>query len=119
MDSTAPHEGALYRSLEIDGHRFELRYGYYEEGERILGEPVVVYPDLEKRRMYCNRGYRLVTAVQTPCAYYTISGAGEPEYCCSDCLHYSDPAEEIARCLCIEQQKPQNNPSGTNKENGK
>lgn len=38
-----PKEGDIYKVVKIDGHVFELRFGFYEEFEREKGEPVVVY----------------------------------------------------------------------------
>ena len=45
-------EGDLYEVLEVYGHTFELRYGYYEERERARGEPIPIYPDFKKHPLY-------------------------------------------------------------------
>lgn len=95
-----PKEGDLYMEVNRYGYTFELRYGYYEETDRKCGEPVAIYPDLKNNPIYTAEGYRLVTAVQTPCEYYNVAGDFIPEECCGDCIYYNDSKNEIDICLC-------------------
>lgn len=105
-DRTRPPEGALYQSLSVGGHTLELRYGYYEESDRALGEPVVLYPDFSALPLYDPEGRPLVSAVQEPCEHYRPLLAELPEDCCSDCIHYPDTRAEIAVCDCPARRRP-------------
>ena len=96
---TLPCEGDLYRTITIDEHKFELRYGYYAEFER-GGDPVVIYPNLLKERLYTKEGKMLVSAVQDPCKHYGVPHGREKNDCCGDCIYYSEPRDEIGICLC-------------------
>lgn len=95
-----PKEGDLYATVSVGGHTFDIRYGYYEESDRTLCEPVVVYPDLKNKPVFSPEGYRLVTAVQGPCEHYAVTDGHEPEECCSDCMYYPNAKEEIGVCRC-------------------
>ncbi len=101
--NSPPKEGDIYKIVNIDGHTFELRYGYYEEYERKNSEPVVIYPDLT-RRIYTKDGYLIVTAIQDPCSYYEISEHKARDECCVDCIHYSSPDNDIGICKCMHNQ---------------
>lgn len=94
-----PKEGDLYKVIKIGDHRFELRFGYYEEFERIRGEPVVIYPNLADRQLFDNDGKRIVTAVQEPCSYYKAQGRNTGDGCCCDCFHYRF-GDDIGVCDC-------------------
>lgn len=96
-DHLLPEEGDLYKVIEIDRYTFELRYGYYEEFERKNGFPVVIFPDLEKERLYTGDGYRLVTQVQDCCEYYSTE-TSPPEEWCSDCIYFVNDENEIGIC---------------------
>lgn len=98
-----PREGDLYKRITVAGHTFELRYGYYEDNERELCPPVVIFPDLMSQRLYCRDGYPLVTQIQDICEYYK-SNTDHPENWCGDCDHFSGEHPEIGICRC-EQQK--------------
>ena len=94
-----PREGDLYRIITVEGHRFELRYGYYAEFER-GGDPVVIYPNLMKERLYTSDGKMLACSVQEPCEHYLVPYGKEKNDCCDDCIYYSEPRDEISICLC-------------------
>lgn len=99
MNSNAPpKEGDIYKVVKVDEYTFELRFGYYEDFERAFGEPVVVYPDLTKRRLYTKDGYPIVTAIQEVCSYYEVPEHKARDECCSDCIHYSHTDDEIGIC---------------------
>ena len=95
-----PREGDLYKIVRIGEHTFELRFGFYAEFERKLGEPVVVYPNLKQNRFYTPEGYRIVTAIQDPCECYRVSGYKVWDECCNDCDYYRISGEEIGICTC-------------------
>lgn len=96
-DQLLPKEGDLYKVIKIDGHTFELRYGYYEEYERQNLPPVVIYPDLEKERLYTSDGYRIVSQVQDCCEYYNTEDLPAEEWC-SDCIYFNNDEKEIGIC---------------------
>ena len=98
--SPYPKEGQLFKTLLIDGHIFELRYGYYADFERKSGEPVIIYPDLIDKPLYTNQGQRIVTAIQDPCKHYRVSNNKIRDESCSDCLYYATPESEIGICQC-------------------
>ncbi|MBE7065528.1 MAG: hypothetical protein E7384_06945 [Ruminococcaceae bacterium] len=96
-DSSIPKEGDLYKEITISGHIFELRYGYYEEYERQNGPPVVIYPDLEKEKIFTEDGYRIVSQVQDSCEYYKTETLPAEEWC-SDCIYFFYEEKEIGVC---------------------
>lgn len=98
-DRLTPKEGELYKQLTVAGHSFELRYGYYEESERDLCPPVVLYPNLIADPRYSAEGYPLVTHVQDACEHCRTADEQEA-YWCSDCIHYSREHREIGVCRC-------------------
>ena len=107
IKNRTPREGELFLEITIDGHRFELRYGHYEESDRIKGDPVPIYPDLKKQPVYTKDGKPLVTAIQTPCAYYdVVPGHEDEEYCCN-CIYYSNIKDEISICECKKRRLPE------------
>lgn len=97
--NAGPREGDLYKRLEVAGHHFELRYGYYEDHERQLCPPVVIFPNLHDAPRYTADGYPLVTQVQDPCEHYCAIDDQESNWC-SDCAHYSGEYREISICRC-------------------
>lgn len=99
-----PKEGDIYKIIQLGSHRFELRYGFYEDFERRLGEPVVIYPDLEKEPLYDASGKRIVTAIQDPCRHYRIANGSSGNNCCCDCEHYRHFGDDIGICACCENQ---------------
>ena len=95
-----PIEGEIYKVVEIDGNKFELRYGYNEEFEREQGIPVVLFPDLKSSPRYTEDGYRIVTSVQEPCEHYVPADSDQFEDWCADCVHYPGVHHEIGVCKC-------------------
>lgn len=98
-ESMIPKEGELYKAMTVAGHAFELRYGYYEDHERQVCPPVVVFPDLIAAPLYSEDGYPLVTQIQDPCEHYTIAEGGEEEWC-GDCAFFHGEHREIGICRC-------------------
>ncbi len=99
-----PREGDLYKRVTVAGHQFELRYGYYEEQERLSYPPVVLFPDLSEGLLHCEKGYPLVTQVQDPCEFYCPK-KGAPDNWCGDCSHYEAEHREIGICRCEHRRK--------------
>ncbi len=102
MVNAPPKEGELYKRIQIGNHVFELKYGYYTESDRILGEPVVLYPDLKRQLLHDHNGKRIVTAIQDPCRHYLSSAGKASEECCCDCEHYRYCGDDIGICACTE-----------------
>lgn len=102
MNSAAqiPTEGQLYKVIQIDEHKFELRYGYHDEEERQHFHPVVLFPDLSEAPCRTRDGYPIVTAVQDPCDHYTVPPGQEPEQWCADCIYYPGVHHEMGICSC-------------------
>ncbi len=104
-------EGDLCKIVEIEGHIFEIRYGYYDpELERERNDPMPIYPNFLKEPQYTAAGYPFVTADQEICQHFhpksNISGEGW----CNDCRHLEKHEEFLGICRCPKRQK-------TDKEN--
>lgn len=103
LQESIPREGDLYKTIHIAGHLFELRYGYYEDHERSLCPPVVIFPDLAAQPRFCPEGYPLVTQIQDPCPHYT-PGNGEENWC-GDCAYFCSDHKEIGICKLPEKRR--------------
>lgn len=92
-------EGDLYEILTVDGKRFEIRYGYYEEMDRIskYNEPIPIYPNFLKNPMYNNRGQPFVTEMQDICKYF--EGKMMVDICCG-CKYFKKGEDLVGTCLC-------------------
>lgn len=97
-------EGELYKIYHIDGHIFEIFYGYYEEEERKQVEPLPIFPDFLKQPAYTSKGQPIVTRIQLPCKYYKPPNKEFAEDWCGDCTYFEDAEQEIARCTCEKKQ---------------
>ena len=95
-------DGELYRIIELHGHRFEIRYGYYEEYERGEHEPVPIFPDFLEKPIYTDEGHPFVTATQTVCPHFV---GVDSEVGCFGCQHYQEACELIGICQHPEQTK--------------
>lgn len=93
-------EGDLYEVLLVDGGTFEIRYGYYEDFERELSEPIPIYPDLEKTPIYGTSGKRIVTHMQEPCQHFSPQAGSDTEQCCGCCIYYPANRQMIEACQC-------------------
>ena len=47
-----PQEGELFKIITLGGKSFEIKYGYYEDYERNMGDPIPIYPDFIKAPCY-------------------------------------------------------------------
>ena len=96
MKSNTPIEGDIFEVVCVGGHRFTIRYGYYEDTEREITDPIPIYPCFIKNPHYTPDGQPLVTRVQDVCEHYAPAGDGDGW--CADCIHYSGAESEIGIC---------------------
>lgn len=94
-------EGTRYKTIELYGNTFEIKYGYYEDYEREseFGEPLPIYPDFIKQPLYTSDGYPFVTKMLSMCEH------GKSEFrdaCCAECPYYLHGADMIGICRCEE-----------------
>ena len=96
----APKEGELFKIIEIHGKTFEIRYGFYEEGDRHTqyAEPMEIYPDFVKEPEYTDCGRPFITAIQVPCE--SFSGEKDENSSCADCYFYEQGEELLGVCNC-------------------
>jgi hypothetical protein len=95
-------DGDLYKTINVFGKRFDLRYGYYEEFERARGEPIPIYPDFRENPVYTEDGHPFVTQMQDLCRH------GESKFrdgCCADCKYYKNGEDLVGICLCEKNRK--------------
>lgn len=100
--SAIPKEGELYKIIELYGKTFEIRYGFYEESDRLnrYAEPVEIYPDFIKQPQYTDDGCPFITAIQSPCEHF--HGKRDENSTCEECSHYKHCEELLAICTCSE-----------------
>ena len=99
-----PKEGELYREVTVDGNRFCLFYGYYEESDRnsLYNDPIPIYPDLIQTPVYTKEGIPIVTAMQDVCERYHGKPSGES---CNDCIYFRIKEELFGVCNCLENRR--------------
>ncbi len=88
-------DGELFEIVELYGHRFEIRYGYYEEYERKNQEPIPIYPLFKENPVYSHDGYPLATKMQIPCKAYQLKSDDVDNERCADCIHFHSEGENI------------------------
>lgn len=93
----SPKEGDLYKVVNMHGKSFELRYGYYEDYERGVSEPIPIYPDFKCAPQYTASGHPFVTQMQALCEHGVSSFQ---DGCCADCRYYRDGEDLIGICIC-------------------
>lgn len=98
-----PKEGDLYKTIELHGVTFEIRYGYYEDIDR-LHEPIEIYPDFIRNPVYTNDGFPFITLMQAPCEHYKRINA-DPDRDCGNCKYMERGDELIALCRCPKNRK--------------
>lgn len=99
MDGKLHNEGEVYKTLNVSGREFVIRYGYYSEIERDSGQPIPVMLDFISEPLYTSHGLPFVTRIQDACEHY-IAKCGRGDGWCADCKYYSDAREDIGVCLC-------------------
>lgn len=106
-------EGDLYKCVDAYGERFELYYGYYEDFERVSGEPIPIYPDFLASPRYTKDGYPFATQMQDMCEDGCFRREDLQDRCCGNCSYFS-PAEDLLG-ICVRKKQERNTPLG--KEN--
>ena len=99
-DSRPPahKEGELFKTIELCGRIFEIRYGFYEEQDRHsrYAEPIEIYPDFIKAPQYTDDGKPFITAIQTPCK--SFEGKKNENSTCEECSYYRHGDELLGIC---------------------
>ena len=98
-------EGDIYKIIEFGGHRFEIRYGFYEEYVRKskFGELIPIYPDFTSEQKYTNNGHPFVTQMQNICEHAKTTVNFEPS--CVDCYYFCQGEDLIGFCKCDKRNK--------------
>lgn len=101
----ANKEGELFKAMHIYGVTFEIKYGYYEESDRLamFAEPMAIYPDFQKTPQYTEDGVPFATAMQEPCQWFT--GKEDENSTCEDCSYYQGCEELLGICTCEKNRK--------------
>lgn len=107
-----PKEGDLYKIINLYGKTFEIRYGFYEERDRLgrYAEPIEIYPDFIRSPQFTDDGIPFVTAIQTPCPYF--SGNKDANSTCEECAYYQHSEELLGICTCPHNIKNEPNHGG-------
>lgn len=106
MISNTPREGDIFDIVVVGGHQFTIRYGYYEEAERGVTDPIPIYPCFLRDPHYTSQGNPLVTRVQDACEHYTPANGSQGDGWCADCTHCQSDHQEICVCHCEHRRKP-------------
>ena len=95
-------EGDVYRDLDVEGKKFRILYGYYEEFERNgkYNDPMPIYPDLINDPVYTDEGVPIVTAMQDSCQSFE-SLRGDDGDCCQDCAYFKKREDLFGICACF------------------
>lgn len=95
-------EGDLYKEIEVCGERFTLRYGYYEECDRVnpLCRPIPIYPDFLAMPLYTAQGVPFATEIQDACEHFKGKGKRDENSVCGECAHYKHGEDWIGLCEC-------------------
>ncbi len=92
-----PNEGDIYKIINICGIEFVLRYGFYSESERELGEPIPILPNFNETPFFTENGMPLVTCIQDACKHYCPKN-GTGDGWCADCIYFPNECDEIGIC---------------------
>ena len=95
-------EGDLYKSVTVFGRTFDLRYGYYEECDRVnpLCRPIPIYPDFLAMPLYTAQGVPFATEIQDACEHFKGKGKRDENSVCGECAHYTRGEDWIGLCEC-------------------
>ena len=91
-------EGSIYKVLTAFGKNFEIRYGYYEEFERLTGEPIPIYPDFREYPLHTEEGFPFVTQMQDVCGHCRLRSN---DSCCGNCRYFAIGEELIGICTNV------------------
>lgn len=97
-------EGSLYKSIDLHGTNFKIKYGYYDDKDRHskYNEPIPIFPDFIKNPMYTNKGQPFVTHMQDKCIHYIGDESADS---CYKCKHFVKGIDLIGICSCPINQK--------------
>ena len=98
-----PREGDILDVVCVGGHHFTIRYGYYDEAERAISEPIPIYPCFIEEPVFTPEGRPLVTRMQDACEHYTTTGEGDGW--CADCIYCLGNHQQIGVCQCEHRRK--------------
>ncbi len=100
-------EGDLYKVITTFGKTFELRYGYYEECDRLssLCKPVVIYPDFLAEPLYTDEGEPFVTMMQDACKNYKGEKKRTADTTCEECKYFKRGEDWFGICTCAKNKK--------------
>ena len=103
-----PKEGDLYKVVTTFGKSFELRYGFYEERDRLspLCEPAIIYPDFIREPLFTETGEPFVTMMQDACDHYKGDTKRPTDSTCAECKHFKQGEEWFGICTCKECKQP-------------
>lgn len=92
-------EGDVYQIINLDGIIFEIRYGYYDEKDRVgkYNDPIPIYPNFLAKPQYNNEGYPFVTEMQDICEEF--DGKMLVDICCG-CTYFEKGNDLIGICKC-------------------
>lgn len=105
MTNNTPREGDIFDIVNVGGHQFTIRYGYYAEEERSTLDPLPIYPCFLTNPCYTEEGYPLVTRIQDACGHYRTRDQGEGDGWCADCVYCTGNHSAIGICNCPHQMK--------------
>ena len=93
-------EGELYKLVLSFGKSFELKYGYYEERDRLnpLCEPVPIYPDFLKSPLFTDDGKPFVTMMQDACECYKGDMKRTQDSTCAECKYFKQGEDWFGIC---------------------
>ena len=99
-------EGDFYKTIEIEGVRFDIHYGYYDpEMERGNMEPIPLFPNFIKHPRYTEKGYMFLTADQPTCEYFKPKSSISDEGWCNDCEYIELYESCLGVCRCEQNRK--------------
>ena len=103
VDMSDIKDGAHYKTVEIEGIKFEIRYGYESDADRRRGwEPTPQYPDFAKVPQYTKKGTPFALAYGGPCRYYAPIDKDADDDWCANCQRFDQREEFIGLCQAPE-----------------
>lgn len=103
-------EGMLYKSVEIDGVRFDIYYGYECEGERNRGwEPEPLYPNFTTNPQFNQKGKPFALTYDEVCDEYKPISKTTECICCANCKLFEKREEVIGVCNAKKRNNKENN----------
>lgn len=101
-------EGILYKTVEIAGVRFDIRYGYESEEERRYWPPSPIYPNFVQQAQYTPDGTPFVLAYQEVCEHYDPIVADTDFVECYNCHFFTRCEDLIGLCRSPQRRERQN-----------